>query len=355
MDLIIHAGLPKTGSTSLQNSLVKNSNLLEKNNYFYPIIDKKESSHHLIVFSFKSNTLTDTNQKQIHEYLSSINVEKLILSSELFLYLLPEQLEHFKKILSFDNLRIIFYQRNLMDFIISSWNQSIRFGNTETFSDFFKNLCLPVNSLKLSSSIDFHTMYTRWAECFGKESIEIYDYDQIDDVVDHFFKEILHIDNFTQSEKINVSEDMFNIEFKRVINETRLTSPFFDAKFFSNENPFYEELLELKKEFLLKAEPYVINHELRSNSKLLGSMEKKILTNWKSNIKNYTNDYDPLKKKTRHCQYISPEFIKSNKNLKNKIEICIKNTYNQLSEEDKKQIDTFHSEYSFRNLEFNFR
>ena len=71
MNLIIHAGLPKTGTTSIQNSLADNKSLLENNNYYYPILDVREKSHHLLTFSFRDNILTE---EELHYVVSQANM-----------------------------------------------------------------------------------------------------------------------------------------------------------------------------------------------------------------------------------------------------------------------------------------
>ncbi len=126
--LFLHLGLPKTGSTSFQYTCRQNINLLEKQNFIYPILNsshisvKNNPEHHFMIHSlfmnkpetFISNILYSDgdieglNQYYLKTFTDTLESDKnVILSAEGIASLPVEKLEEFKNFLLKYDVEII--------------------------------------------------------------------------------------------------------------------------------------------------------------------------------------------------------------------------------------------------------
>jgi len=357
MNLIIHAGYMKTGSTSLQSSLFNNRELLENNNYIYPEIGLRLSCHHGILDAFMFDQ-TDVLENYFNQ-LNQIEDKTVILSSEIFSILTLEKVKKLSESLNFDSVRVIFYQRNFMDYIFSTWVQSLVHGSTKNFSEFYNTIYDPPEFEEMDHLLDFDSTYKKWANCFSRESIEIYLYDDISNIADHFFKEVLKInDDICLPKRLNQSLDTFSCEFRRIINTTNLAPLWLNvdesfvhplafpgsenAHIDNANNIFHNQLKEVKEEIRIKAKPYVSTITITFGEKLLNSTENHLLLNWKSNIINCNHNNVLYKVRSKEFQYVNSDFCKFNKDIKNEIDILILKIYQFLPESEKDMLKAFY-------------
>jgi len=155
MDLYLHIGLSKTGTTAIQKFLWDKKKLIfEKYNILYPekFVDKDLGlGHHVIPFSLRKKYPISFNQiiKEFRDLLASLikdtKVQAIILSSEEFIFTNPEDLiKIFKD--EFLHLKILIYLRRQDLWFESLYKEVIKnpIGNklnkTKSFQSFIKNI-----------------------------------------------------------------------------------------------------------------------------------------------------------------------------------------------------------------------
>lgn len=164
MKLIIHVGQPKTGSTSIQNLLKKNSNILRRAGFLFeanslnhqPIIQKILNSKE------QSDELDSFVQQQL-SLAKKYNCHSIILSSEAFF----EMEQNFlKQLLDKFNCQtsVIVYLKRQDLYLESIWKQW-HFKNTHyaDFTDF-------VTKFKL---IDYDITLEKWSDLVGEQNISL--------------------------------------------------------------------------------------------------------------------------------------------------------------------------------------
>ena len=145
MTFFLHIGCHKTGTTSIQNSLLATSKteLFKSQSIFY--LNNKECAQHILFLSFHNNSKTPrkfaVNSKYPKEELRKISIEYLkklekqkkyqhYISSSEFLYLLEEEeiidLKNNLEKIDMD-IKVIFFIRNPIDHYLSSVSQNYKF------------------------------------------------------------------------------------------------------------------------------------------------------------------------------------------------------------------------------------
>ena len=213
--LILHIGMPKTGTTAIQGFLAHNRNNLIQQKVLYPECGVPVNQHTALVKSLVSplfdwahfNAAIDQfdAKKYIIDVLKKCETNgcnKVILSSEYFwaspamqagLSYHRPSLENWKyigqfvgscqKIFSvFDKVKIIVYLRRQDEWLDSFFNQQLKDGfpipSENELLDDVKNYLL------------YHANLAIWAEYFGKENLVVRNYDALrdGDVVKDFTK-----------------------------------------------------------------------------------------------------------------------------------------------------------------------
>ena len=153
-EIIIHIGIPKTGTTYIQHLLRQNIKNLSSSGITYPDI---ESEH--VEISYKEVSWEPSKNGILlldEDYINNISSEKSLYSDESLLRLLLEDTKRTKmmKLLKKKGIRIKFiaFVRDFFEHSFSSWNQYIKrgigsleyleymniryfWGNSETYKD----------------------------------------------------------------------------------------------------------------------------------------------------------------------------------------------------------------------------
>ncbi|WP_321369258.1 sulfotransferase [uncultured Draconibacterium sp.] len=180
--LLIHVGMPKAASTSLQKSLFFSSKEIEA--------FKKKKSNAL----YKLATLTSYNfEKQKEdikqEILKQFSGKKpAIITEEMFLYGRAEQKEKFIVYSSyqeiakrlndlFPNAKILIIIRNQLKWLPSAYSEWCKAGflNHRQFSSFADNLleAYQTGCNTTYNSLKYDIIYTNYCDLFGKENVYI--------------------------------------------------------------------------------------------------------------------------------------------------------------------------------------
>lgn len=130
--LIIHAGTPKTGTTSIQASLYANQKILNEKNYIY-FTKKISKKPYSVQINFNYWINKKNYFKQSKKFIESINnlktEKKIIISSEMFWEKSEEEIEFFIKNLDKDlqqNTSILIYLRRQDLQIYSSYVENLK-------------------------------------------------------------------------------------------------------------------------------------------------------------------------------------------------------------------------------------
>lgn len=137
MDLYIHFGTHKTGSTYIQNVLAHNRDTLSEAKVLYPNTLDARTGHHELAFALQENNI-DSARSILDSYMIQAKTHKaMVLSSEEFEFVKHHGI--FKDLLSdFDNVVSIFYLRRQDKYLESEYNQHVKMYSTRYCNDIFK-------------------------------------------------------------------------------------------------------------------------------------------------------------------------------------------------------------------------
>jgi hypothetical protein len=169
----LHIGPHKTGSTYIQKVLYDNADKLEASNILYPReIVGPQYGHHVI-----PKLLMEDNQEEVEilfERLLSSELD-LLISSENFDRLNHVQIERLKETISDRTFNIIFFKRNSVNLLYSTWQEEVKHGLTTPFSIFcLRHISFPFKSNIINADL----VLEPYIQLFGEEALSVIDYDE---------------------------------------------------------------------------------------------------------------------------------------------------------------------------------
>ncbi|HDZ5081427.1 TPA: hypothetical protein RTH17_001841, partial [Campylobacter jejuni] len=228
MTCYLHIGTMKTGTSSIQDFLYKNQNLLKIQKTLYPISIK--NSWHLNDHNPFAHAIEQANFSSLDSYLKPLKQEinnshsnKVILSTENIQFLLYnekyiQELQIILKNLGFTKIHIIIYLRNPSDLFISMCSQALKNGAPKKF------LSLPSENNKFKILCHHEQTLKNWANIFKKENLivklfsknEFYQGDLLKDFINTIGLE--WDDNFIIPNKQNETLDLLGMEILNHFN-----------------------------------------------------------------------------------------------------------------------------------------
>jgi hypothetical protein len=170
--IVIHIGLRKSGSTSIQSFLDHNAVALKAMSIDYPVVGRMNRAAHP---NFANELLgRDRFRPEIGslsdlvKYRRSSSAEFMVISSEMFEALPPEAVGRLREILSHlrEPIRIVLVIRDLVSLIPSSYAEKVRYGHKKfDFDRFFEQR-------RLKDRVNYFMTAKRWADVFGKENLK---------------------------------------------------------------------------------------------------------------------------------------------------------------------------------------
>lgn len=163
--VIIHIGVGKTGTTSIQAMCANGRDELSRRGVLYPNLDSRFDAQHILAPTIKSDEKAAVKlfKKTIDSFLSS-DFTMLLISTEQFCFSSQELIESFGKLCSNLSTKIIFYARRQDDLAFSAFLQWVSQGNPLA-GGFWQFLDFTWTAWNLLSRL------APWDYAFGRENI----------------------------------------------------------------------------------------------------------------------------------------------------------------------------------------
>lgn len=188
VEIILHLGTYKTGTSSIQQTLRKNSAKLKKSGFLYPLPpSEKMINQHATICDLLNN---DSGLSKLNIYLENVKVEAksakcrtIIFSTEAFSSLDKNSIIVFLEMLTTvisKNIKSILYFRNIEDYKLSTLSQLIKSPLNNFYNGRFKH--------QLARRLDYDAIYEKWNITGNK--LRILSFDEQRDTVASFFEEL---------------------------------------------------------------------------------------------------------------------------------------------------------------------
>ncbi len=175
MQLFLHIGAHKTGTTSLQNAFDASRNKLSKAGLNYPVSFDGRHGHHDLAVAIRSNDSVDEISAHYRKTLSSKNHSTALLSSEEFeFFSKPVEFGSLKEALSGFDVTILFWVRRQDKLLESEYSQHVTMEGAAypgTLNDFFYRY-------DFRRRFNFVRICDLWSTHFGADNIRVRVYDR---------------------------------------------------------------------------------------------------------------------------------------------------------------------------------
>lgn len=235
--LLIHIGMPKTGTTALQNFLLVNNDKLEKYGWCYPVLSdgKVGDLRELELAGIKScgngfwiyedwilNNIKSEWDKGMEFVLKHLKDKNVIISEEtIYEYGMEKFITDARQ--KYQNIKVIIYLRRQDRAIESRYNQHVkRLGECSSFENFIDSDAVPKNYLDYILKLD------SISQMLGKENliVRIYEKQQLvgHNIITDFLSVLgipLDQDDWCKSEQENHSLGDNYVEISRQVNSVQ--------------------------------------------------------------------------------------------------------------------------------------
>jgi hypothetical protein len=174
--IVVHVGLKKSGSASIQTFFDENAKRLRKLSLDYPQIGRRtKKAHHNLAYEIQGSKKFDPRKGTLAEsaqHWKQSTSRVMILSSEMFEEAEVHETHELKtKLLeargSSEEFRIYIVIRDLVDLLPSSYAQKVKYGlHGYSFDSFFA-------ARMQMRRVHYFDTVQRWAEAFGWENLQV--------------------------------------------------------------------------------------------------------------------------------------------------------------------------------------
>jgi len=222
--LYLHIGIWKTGTTSIQNVLYANKELLSQKGVLYPSIS---ANHTFLASAFHQDpdkfivarsknifgkSLVRWHKESIDKFEKEIEpYEEVVVSSEFLLDIAKDKLNELKDYLSniFSTITVIVYMRHPVDHVSSAINEQLKQGHYKL-----------EEAYKIHGRAVEYEKVDNWVKVFGKKNIVMRPFEREqfinNDIVDDFLSLIFDDNNLPKIEKIGLEKNQ-TISFAAVL------------------------------------------------------------------------------------------------------------------------------------------
>jgi hypothetical protein len=166
--LYLHIGLHKTGTSSLQNFLIRNKEALAAAGYLWPRAGSTGGGHHNLGYELLGKPRFAPAAGGLAALAAELEgARNAIVSSEELEFLELAQVRRLREGLGDRRVRVLIYLRRQDELIASTYAQQVRMGSAlGTFEEY------ALASL-YNPRFDFTQLLARWGHVFGRESLNV--------------------------------------------------------------------------------------------------------------------------------------------------------------------------------------
>jgi hypothetical protein len=170
-EILLHIGLNKTGTSSIQDFLSMNAVALANEGFCYPKAGRDASAHHLLSHTLKALPFTEDAAQ--HPLVQALRDEiapfpRVLLSSEDFHTHGNRSVERLGQLLSGHKVRVLLYVREHLSYLASWYQQNVQATHQSCAFDHF---CYFTRK-------PLFAIADRWAKVFGHRNIALRLYDR---------------------------------------------------------------------------------------------------------------------------------------------------------------------------------
>lgn len=179
MELTIHIGPHKTGTTAIQIAFAKASGALRRQGLLYPRTNWLFPAQHRLAFALKDRAIpgldrpdTATEIDELLRALDRFSGDRAFISSEEFFACPPDAIQHLRDRLG--PARIVAFLRRPDDFLVSCYNQKIKQPGNGFSAPIRRFLDTPE---QIAPEFDYRACISAWADVFGDDAIRLETYE----------------------------------------------------------------------------------------------------------------------------------------------------------------------------------
>jgi hypothetical protein len=218
---VIHIGPHKTGSTYLQVTFQNLSIPLLERGILYPLqwVAPHAPGHFALANRLRSGS--DAALADEFQELNASSHKTILISSEDLSRLSPENLASLKSYLGGHRTSIVFHCRRWSELLPSSWQETVKHGQSTTLPEFMTNNFINPFASKI---INYAILLDHFEKLFGIENIYLVSYsnivDQGGDIAEHFLRSFLDWPNPPPIPRLraNPSFAALDVEMIRALN-----------------------------------------------------------------------------------------------------------------------------------------
>lgn len=178
MDLTLHIGPHKTGTTAVQTAFADNASVLRKRGILYPKCNWMYPAQHRLAFEMKGKinpTSGDrpnlqTELDELCRTLEKARLPRVFLSSEEFFASPLDAIRQLKDRLPVTSTTIIAFPRRPDSFLVSCYNQKTKQAGNGFAAPIARFIKEP---RKIAPEIDYLGCVSNWADVFGDDTIRL--------------------------------------------------------------------------------------------------------------------------------------------------------------------------------------
>ena len=172
--LSIHIGMPKTGTTAIQDFCALNRRELGNQRLLYPALGKGHAHHGLmrLIYQAQPNDHRMRRFYNLRRKIEKSKCERVLVSSEFAARL--KDVSELRRLLRGVHTRIIVYLRRQDNWLLSAYNQNVKSPATsleDTFDEFTKRP-------HLERRLNYENLLDLWSDAFGFKNLDVYVYEE---------------------------------------------------------------------------------------------------------------------------------------------------------------------------------